>query len=328
MGPAALEAAALSLARDYGAQAHVIAGEALLEANFPLIHAVGRAAKEPPRLVDITWGDANARKVTLVGKGVCFDTGGLDIKPSSAMLLMKKDMAGAAAALALARMIMDAKLPVRLRVLLPIVENAIAGDAFPARRRLPQPQGLSRRDRQHGRRRPPDSRRRIGAGRRGGARASVRFRDADRRGARGARPRARALLHDGRRARRGHRASRRRRPPIPFGACRSGTITTSCSTASRPISATCRADHSRARSRPRLFLRRFVEKTTSWTHFDIYGWNPSARPGTARRRRGADGAAALRPHRSAREGLKRWRRRSTGASRPHGPISPPTICAA
>ncbi len=130
MGPDALEKAALSVTKSYRAKAKVIRGPALLRQNFPLIHAVGRAASQQPRLVDITWGAARAPKITLVGKGVCFDTGGLDIKPSSAMLLMKKDMAGAATVLGLARMIMDARLNVRLRVLLPIVENSVSGDSF------------------------------------------------------------------------------------------------------------------------------------------------------------------------------------------------------
>jgi len=130
MGPQALEAAALAVARKYRARASVIRGDALLKKNFPLIHAVGRAGPQPPRLVDFHWGPARAPKVTLVGKGVCFDTGGLDIKPSSAMLMMKKDMAGAATALALAQAIMDARLPVRLRVLLPMVENSVSSNSF------------------------------------------------------------------------------------------------------------------------------------------------------------------------------------------------------
>jgi leucyl aminopeptidase len=108
----------------------VILGEDLLAQNFPMIHAVGRAATEAPRLIDLRWGDANAPKVTLVGKGVAFDTGGLDIKPSASMLLMKKDMGGAAAALACADMIMGAGLRVRLRVLIPAVENAISASSF------------------------------------------------------------------------------------------------------------------------------------------------------------------------------------------------------
>eukprot|EP00629_Pelagomonadales_sp_RCC1024_P003092 CAMPEP_0119266060 /NCGR_PEP_ID=MMETSP1329-20130426/4677_1 /TAXON_ID=114041 /ORGANISM="Genus nov. species nov., Strain RCC1024" /LENGTH=481 /DNA_ID=CAMNT_0007265923 /DNA_START=144 /DNA_END=1586 /DNA_ORIENTATION=+ len=131
MGPAELERVARDLASGAGAVLEVVAGDALRE-GYPQIHAVGRAAGEAqqPRLLDMTWGPADAPKVTLVGKGVCFDTGGLDIKPAAAMLTMKKDMGGAAHVLGLAAMVMDAKLPVRLRVLVPAVENAISGDAF------------------------------------------------------------------------------------------------------------------------------------------------------------------------------------------------------
>jgi len=130
MDPDALEAAALSLAAKYHAKTVVTRGDALLAANLPLIHAVGRAAEKEPRLVDFCFGDEAKPKVTLAGKGVCFDSGGLDIKPESAMSLMKKDMGGAAAALALASMLMESGLPIRLRVLIPIVENAISSKAF------------------------------------------------------------------------------------------------------------------------------------------------------------------------------------------------------
>jgi leucyl aminopeptidase len=130
LGPAELEDAVRALATRHGAHVNATVGDDLLAANFPLIHAVGRAAARPPRLVDFTWGDAAHPKITLIGKGVCFDTGGLDIKPDSAMLIMKKDMGGAACVLALAHMIMDAGLPVRLRVLVPAVENSISGGAF------------------------------------------------------------------------------------------------------------------------------------------------------------------------------------------------------
>ncbi len=130
MGPAELETAARRLAEQHGAAIRTIVGDDLLTENFPLVHAVGRAAKGAPRLIDMSWGDAAAPKVTLVGKGVCFDTGGLDIKPDNAMLLMKKDMGGAASVLALAHMIMGRGLKLRLRVLVPAVENAISGDAF------------------------------------------------------------------------------------------------------------------------------------------------------------------------------------------------------
>jgi leucyl aminopeptidase len=130
MGPEQLAQAAQDLATRFGASFNCIVGDDLTRQNFPLIHAVGMASTRPPRLIDLSWGDPAHPKVTLVGKGVCFDTGGLDLKPSSGMLIMKKDMGGAANVLALALMIMDAKLKVRLRVLIPAVENAVAGNAF------------------------------------------------------------------------------------------------------------------------------------------------------------------------------------------------------
>jgi leucyl aminopeptidase len=120
------------LAQKHEADFRVVAGEALLEENYPTIHAVGRAAAphRAPRLIDLHWGDPNHPKLTLVGKGVCFDSGGLDLKPSSGMKIMKKDMGGAAVALGLADAVMGARLPVRLRVLIPAVENSVSGDAF------------------------------------------------------------------------------------------------------------------------------------------------------------------------------------------------------
>ena len=130
MGPEALAAAALDVAAAAGATAEAVVGDELLDRGYPLIHAVGRAGPQPPRLVDLRWGDPAAPKVTLVGKGVCFDTGGLDLKTASGMLLMKKDMGGAANALGLAGMVMDAGLDVRLRLLLPIVENSVSRNAF------------------------------------------------------------------------------------------------------------------------------------------------------------------------------------------------------
>jgi leucyl aminopeptidase len=130
MGPEELAAAARSLAERFGASFSCIVGEDLLAKNFPLVHAVGKASSRAPRLIDINWGDPSHPKVTLVGKGVCFDTGGVDLKPASGMLIMKKDMGGAANVLALAQMVMDAKLKVRLRVLIPAVENSVAGNAF------------------------------------------------------------------------------------------------------------------------------------------------------------------------------------------------------
>jgi leucyl aminopeptidase len=130
MGPKELEEAARSLAEKSGAKIGVIEGDALLARNYPMIHAVGRASTRAPRLIDMVWGRDGDPKVTLVGKGVCFDTGGLDLKNSSGMLTMKKDMGGAACVLGLAQMIVDAKLPVRLRVLIPAVENSVSGASY------------------------------------------------------------------------------------------------------------------------------------------------------------------------------------------------------
>jgi leucyl aminopeptidase len=130
MGPEELEDAARQLAKTHGAEVSSVVGDALLTKNFPLIHAVGRASPRAPRLIDVRWGRAGHRQITLVGKGIAFDTGGLDIKPASGMLIMKKDMGGAASALALGHMIMSAKLDVRLRILIPAAENSIAGNAF------------------------------------------------------------------------------------------------------------------------------------------------------------------------------------------------------
>ena len=130
LGPAEIEDAARSLAARHGAEVASIVGDDLLAQNFPMIHAVGRASSRAPRLIDMTWGREGAPKITLVGKGITFDTGGLDIKPASGMLLMKKDMGGAATALTLAHMIMGQKLDCRLRVLIPTAENSIGGDAF------------------------------------------------------------------------------------------------------------------------------------------------------------------------------------------------------
>lgn len=132
MLPSHLEAEARKLAKAHGAKLHVTTGDKLLKDGdaYPMIHAVGRASVDAPRLIEFEWGDETHPRLALVGKGVCFDSGGLDIKPADGMLLMKKDMGGAANVLGLASMIMDAKLPVRLHVLIPAVENAIAGNAF------------------------------------------------------------------------------------------------------------------------------------------------------------------------------------------------------
>jgi leucyl aminopeptidase len=129
MGPEALAAAAKQISQAFGAEFEVIQGKAL-ESGYPAIHAVGRAAKQTPRLICMTWGKSTDPRVTLVGKGVCFDSGGLNIKNASGMRIMKKDMGGAANALGLAQLIMDEALSVRLQVLIPAVENAIGPDAY------------------------------------------------------------------------------------------------------------------------------------------------------------------------------------------------------
>ena len=129
MGPSHLAEAARALAKRHKAKCAVIVGDTLLKRNYPAVHAVGRAAADEPRLIDLRWG-TRGPKVTLVGKGVCFDTGGLDLKPAAGMKLMKKDMGGAAHVLGLASLIMAEKLPLRLRVLIPAVENAVSGNAF------------------------------------------------------------------------------------------------------------------------------------------------------------------------------------------------------
>ena len=142
MGPDELEQAALGLAERFGAGVKVVKGEALAR-DFPLIHAVGKGSPRAPRLVDISWRPERSRKMTLVGKGVCFDSGGLDIKPESAMGLMKKDMGGAASAMAAAAMIMAFDVDVALRLLVPIVENSVSGEAFRPGDVYPSRKGLS-----------------------------------------------------------------------------------------------------------------------------------------------------------------------------------------
>ena len=132
MGPADLAESAKKTAEDHGATVRIVVGDELLDKGFPAVHAVGRAAAadRAPRLIDLTWGEPSHPKVTLVGKGVCFDSGGLDLKSAAHMKLMKKDMGGGAHVLGVASMIMDAKLPVRLRVIIPAVENSVSGSAL------------------------------------------------------------------------------------------------------------------------------------------------------------------------------------------------------
>jgi leucyl aminopeptidase len=143
MGPEELAHESRSLAERSGARCVVIEGDSLLEQNYPLIHAVGRASARAPRLIDFTWGKDDRPRVTIVAKGVCFDSGGLDLKHAQSMALMKKDMGGAACALALARMIIETKLPIRLRVLIPAVENSISASAYRPGDVLPSRKGLT-----------------------------------------------------------------------------------------------------------------------------------------------------------------------------------------
>jgi len=278
MGPEALEEAVLGLAQRCGAKAAVIRGEGLLAANLPLIHAVGSAAAKLPRLAEFSFGDASHPKVTLVGKGVCFDSGGLDIKPESAMKLMKKDMGGAAAALALAFMVMDAGLPIRLRVVIPIVENAISGSAMrpgdiyksrkgltveigntDAEGRLILADGLALADEE-----APDLLLDF-ATLTGAARVALGpdlppyytmddalAADIDRIGAAVQDPVWRLPLWDA------------------YDTFLESQIADLNNISSSPFAGSITAA---------LFLRRFVESTKAWAHFDIFAWTPKAKPG-------------------------------------------------
>jgi len=143
MGPAELADAIQSLGKAHKAKVRVIVGDDLLKQNYPMVHAVGRASARAPRLIDLVWGRDSDPKVTLVGKGVCFDSGGLDLKPATGMLNMKKDMGGAATVTAVAAMVMAARLPVRLRLLVPAVENSVSGNAFRPLDVVPTRKGIS-----------------------------------------------------------------------------------------------------------------------------------------------------------------------------------------
>jgi leucyl aminopeptidase len=277
LGPNALEQEAVKLAERFDASVAMVRGDELLAANFPLIHAVGRAAAEGPRLVDFSWGREDAPKVSIIGKGVTFDTGGLDIKPASGMELMKKDMGGAATALALARMIMEAGLDVRLRTLIPIVENAISapamrpGDVIVSRKGISIEVGNTDAE---GRMILADALALADedapelmfdfATLTGAARVALGpdlppfYTDDD----------ALAASIAGN--------SARARDPVwrlplwrPYDAMIEGSvadISNSGSGAGMAGSITAA-----------LFLRRFVEKTKAWAHFDVYAWNPKPR---------------------------------------------------
>jgi len=277
MGPEELAQNAQKLADQYGAMYSCIIGEDLLKQNFPLIYAVGMASSRAPRLIDITWGNASDPKITLVGKGVCFDTGGLDLKPSSSMLIMKKDMGGAANVLALARMIMDAKLKVRLRVLIPAVENSVAGNAFrpldvfrsrkglnveigntDAEGRLVLADALALADEEN-----PDLLIDLGT-LTGAARVALGpevppFYTNDE-----------ALAADVARYAREENDPLWRLPLwMPYDAWLDSKVANVNNAPSGGFagSITCA-----------LFLKRFVESAKSWLHVDIYGWTPSAKP--------------------------------------------------
>lgn len=278
MGPAELAQIAQELADRYGATYSCIVGDDLLKQNFPLIHAVGMASTRAPRLIDITWGNVTDPKITLVGKGVCFDTGGLDLKPSSSMLIMKKDMGGAANVLALAQMIMDAKLKVRLRVLIPAVENSVAGNAFrpldifrsrkglnveigntDAEGRLVLADALALADEEK-----PDLLIDLGT-LTGAARVALGpelppFYTNDE-----------ALAADIARYAREENDPLWRLPLwMPYDTWLDSKVANVNNAPSGGFagSITCA-----------LFLKRFVESANSWLHVDIYGWTPSAKPG-------------------------------------------------
>ena len=275
--PDALEQAARALAEHFGARVQVTMGNDLAT-RFPMIHAVGRAAAEAPRLFDMNWGNAGAPKVTLVGKGVCFDTGGLNIKPDAAMLLMKKDMGGAATAMALARMIMGAALPVRLRLLLPIVENSIAGSAFRPGDILTSRKGLSveiGNTDAEGRLILADALALADeempdllfdfATLTGAARVALGpdlppFYTMDDDLAASIAVHATAANDPG------------WRMPLwdPYDKLLKGKVADLNNISSGPFAGSITAA---------LFLRRFVERTRSWAHFDVYGWTPTAKPG-------------------------------------------------
>ena len=275
--PDALEQAARTLAEEFGARVDVTIGNDLAT-RFPMIHAVGRAAAEAPRLLDMVWGDAQAPKVTLVGKGVCFDTGGLNIKPDAAMLLMKKDMGGAATTMALARMIMSAALPVRLRLLLPIVETSIAGNAFRPGDILKSRKGLSveiGNTDAEGRLILADALALADeempdllfdfATLTGAARVALGpdlppFYTMDDDLAASIAVHATAANDPG------------WRMPLwdPYDKLLKGKVADLNNISSGPFAGSITAA---------LFLRRFVERTRSWAHFDVYGWTPTAKPG-------------------------------------------------
>jgi leucyl aminopeptidase len=282
LGPAELADAVLAEGRRHGgAEVAVTVGDDLLVANYPAIHAVGRASPRAPRLVDLRWGDPGHPRLTLVGKGVCFDTGGLDIKTSAGMLLMKKDMGGAAVMLALARLVMASALPVRLRLLVPAVENSIAGDAFrpgdvletragltvevgntDAEGRLVLADALAEADQE----RPAlliDAATLTGAARVAlGPELPALFTPDDALG-------DELLRH----ARAVHDPVWRLPLHAPYRAYLKSAVADINNAGSKPMAGSITAA---------LFLREFVKGTSAWAHLDLFAWNDEARPGRPR----------------------------------------------
>jgi len=278
MGPAELAAAAEALGAEFEAKVKVIVGDDLLKKNYPAVHAVGRASTREPRLIDLRWGSKDAPRVTLVGKGVCFDTGGLDLKPSSGMLLMKKDMGGAAHVLGIARMIMMAGLPVRLRVLIPAVENSVSGNAFRPLDVLATRKGLSvevGNTDAEGRLilcdalaeavsdKPDliiDFATLTGAARVAlGTELPALFSNDD-------------ALAEGLLKSAGEQADPMWRLPLhqPYAKMLESKVADLNNVGSGPFAGAILAA---------LFLERFVEKTIPWAHLDVMAWNPSSKPG-------------------------------------------------
>ncbi|MGP1274647.1 MAG: leucyl aminopeptidase family protein [Caulobacterales bacterium] len=277
MLPSHLEAAVRELAEPFGAKVTSITGDDLLKQNYPMIHAVGRASTDAPRLIEMVWGDPSHPRLALVGKGVCFDSGGLNIKGGAGMLLMKKDMGGAANVLGLARIIMDAKLPVHLQVLVPAVENAISGNAFRPGDILSSRKGLTveiGNTDAEGRLVLGDALARAcedkpdlvidmatltGAARIAlGPELAPVFTDDD------------GLAADIEKAARAVDDPVWRMPLWNgYDSQIDGEISDLSNTGAGPMGGCIIAA---------LFLRRFVD-TAAWMHFDIYGWNPKSRPG-------------------------------------------------
>lgn len=277
MLPSHLEAAVRGLAARFGADVSVISGDDLLRENYPLIHAVGRASTDAPRLIELHWGEASHPRLALVGKGVCFDSGGLNIKPGDGMLLMKKDMGGAASVMGVASMIMDARLPVRLHMLIPAVENAISGNAFRPGDILRSRQGLTveiGNTDAEGRLVLADALTRAVefdpdlvvdmATLTGAARVALG-------------PELAPLYTDDEGVRDAVTAAGRAVDdpvwPMPlwdgYDTLLDSPIADLSNTGGKFAGSVTAA----------LFLRRFAREARAWAHFDIFGWNPSARPG-------------------------------------------------